>query len=151
MQKISTFLTFDNQAEDAVHFYTSVFENAAITKTIAGPNNTVLGLSFTLDGQEFMALNGGPYFTFTNGISLFVHCTTQEEIDDKWAKLSDGGEPMQCGWLRDRYGVHWQIVPPVLGELLQSSDAGIAKRVMEAMLSMTKIDIAALERAAKGV
>ncbi len=150
MQKITTFLTFNNQAEEAVHYYISIFENSTILNTIPGPNGTVMGISFQLDGQEFMALNGGPHFSFAPGISLFVKCDNQEEIDAKWEKLSEGGTKQPCGWLQDKFGVSWQIVPPVLGELLQSSEPGVAQRVMEAMLTMSKLDIALLKQAAAG-
>jgi predicted 3-demethylubiquinone-9 3-methyltransferase (glyoxalase superfamily) len=155
MQKITTFLTYNNQAEEAMNFYVSIFKNSKIVSIMRygeagpGPKGSVMGASFILDGQEFMALNGGPYFAFSQGISLFVKCDTQEEIDEFWTKLSAGGETLQCGWLKDRFGVSWQIVPPILGELLQDKDPGKSKRVMEAMLKMEKLDIKALKQAAE--
>jgi predicted 3-demethylubiquinone-9 3-methyltransferase (glyoxalase superfamily) len=153
MQKITTFLTFNNQAEEAMKFYASVFKNSKIVSTMRfpeggpAPKGSVLGGTIELEGQRFMVLNGGPYFTFAQGISLFVNCETQGEIDDLWEKLSEGGETQQCGWLKDRFGVSWQIVPSILGELLQSKDAGKAKRTMEAMLKMSKFDIKTLRDA----
>lgn len=153
MQKITTFLTYNDQAEEAVNFYVSTFKNSQVTSisrygegaTI--PAGTVMSASFVLEGQEFMALNGGPHFTFTEGISLFVNCETQEEVDELWEKLSEGGEKGQCGWLKDRFGVSWQIIPTALGEMLQDEDPQKAQNVMQAMLQMTKIDIEALRRA----
>lgn len=153
MQKITTFLTFDNQAEEAVNLYTSVFKNSKIVNVSRygeegrGPEGTVMVASFEVEGQEFMALNGGPSFTFSQGISLLVNCDTQEEVDELWEKLSEGGEKEPCGWLTDRFGVSWQIVPRVLGEMLSDKDPEKAKRVMNAMLQMSKLDIAALKRA----
>ena len=153
MPKITTFLTFDDQAEEAIEFYTSVFPNSRITSTRrygdAGPGapGSFMTGTFELDGQEFMALNGGPSFSFCQGISLFVSCETQEEVDELWEKLTEGGQPGPCGWLTDRFGVSWQIVPRALGELLNDEDPEKANRVMEAMLQMSKIDVAALERA----
>ncbi|MBO0952691.1 VOC family protein [Fibrella forsythiae] len=153
MQKITTFLTFNNQAEEAATLYTSVFKNSAITHVSrsgdAGPGQpgSAMSVVFQLDGQPFYALNGGPSFSFTNGISLFISCETQEEIDHFWEKLSDGGEKGQCGWLKDRFGVSWQVVPSALGSLLSHKDPAKAKRAMAAMLNMTKLDIAALEQA----
>jgi predicted 3-demethylubiquinone-9 3-methyltransferase (glyoxalase superfamily) len=154
MQKITTFLTFDDQAEEAVDHYTSVFENARVLSKRyygdAGPGEkgSLMTASFELEGQEFMALNGGPSFSFAQGISLFVTCETQEEIDELWERLSEGGEKNVCGWLTDRFGISWQIVPRALGELLDDPDRDKANRVMNAMLGMSKIEIAGLEAAA---
>ena len=153
MQKITTFLTFNNQAEEAANWYTSIFRNSKIGRvTHYGegapvPAGTVMSVTFQLDGQEFMALNGGPHFTFAEGISLFVNCETQEEVDAFWEKLSEGGKPGPCGWLKDKFGVSWQIVPAALGQVLQNSDPERAKRAMSALMKMSKIDIAALEQA----
>ena len=153
MQKITTFLTFNDQAEEAVNFYTSLFKDSRIVSAMRygeagpGPKGAVMSAAFQLAGQQFIALNGGPYFSFAQGISLFVSCETQEEIDELYEKLSEGGEKQPCGWLKDKFGVSWQIVPPVLGEMLQDKDAGKAKRVMEAMLKMHKIDIKTLKQA----
>ena len=150
MQKITTFLTFNNQAEEAVKLYTSLFKNSAINRYGKGApvtEGTVMSISFQLHGQEFMALNGGPSFTFATGISLFVHCDTQAEVDTYWEALSAGGEPGPCGWLKDRFGVSWQIIPATLSRLLGDPDPKKAKRVMQAMLQMSKIDIATLEKA----
>jgi predicted 3-demethylubiquinone-9 3-methyltransferase (glyoxalase superfamily) len=154
MQKITTFLTFDDQAEEAVDHYTSVFENSRVLSKRyygdAGPGEkgSLMTASFELEGQEFMALNGGPSFSFAQGISLFVSCETQEEVDELWEKLSEGGEKNVCGWLTDRFGISWQIVPRALGELLDDPDRDKANRVMTAMLGMSKIEIAGLEAAA---
>jgi predicted 3-demethylubiquinone-9 3-methyltransferase (glyoxalase superfamily) len=157
MQKITTFLTFKDQAEDAVKLYTSVFKNSRITRTQRygdagpGPKGAVMTMSFELDGQPFMALNGGPTFRFADGISLFVNCETQAEVDRLWEKLTaGGGKPGRCGWLTDRFGVSWQIVPSVLREVLGGQDAEGAKRAMQAMLQMDKLDVAALRRAYDG-
>jgi predicted 3-demethylubiquinone-9 3-methyltransferase (glyoxalase superfamily) len=152
-KKITTFLTYDGHAEEAVEFYTSAFPNSKITSTRrygeAGPGEegSLMTATFELDGQEFMALNGGPSFTFGQGISLFVDCDTQEEVDQLWEKLSEGGEQLQCGWLKDRFGLSWQIIPSVLGELLGDEDPEKANRVMSAMLQMGKIEIDGLRRA----
>lgn len=152
-QRITTFLTFDDQAEEAVAFYTSIFENSRIVSTSrygeAGPGapGALMTATFELAGQEYMALNGGPSFAFAQGMSLFVDCETQEEVDEFWEKLSEGGEKGPCGWLTDKYGVSWQIVPRLLGELLNDKDAEKARRVMEAMLQMSKIEIEGLKRA----
>ena len=156
MQKITPFLWFDNQAEEAMNFYTSIFKNSRVLSVNRygeagpGPQGTVMSGSFQLEGQEFMALNGGPQFTFSPAISFFVNCETQAEVDDLWEKLSEGGETEQCGWLKDKFGLSWQIVPTVLGELLNDPDAEKSRRVMEAMLQMVKLDIAGLEQAASG-
>jgi predicted 3-demethylubiquinone-9 3-methyltransferase (glyoxalase superfamily) len=153
MQKITTFLWFDDQAEEAANFYVSLFKNSKITNVSRypegspGPVGKVMTTAFELDGQEFIALNGGPQFPFTEAISLFVNCETQREVDELWEKLSDGGEKSQCGWLKDKFGLSWQIVPTALGRLLGDKDPEKAKRVMQAMLQMSKIDIAELERA----
>ncbi len=154
MQKITTFLTFEDQAEEAVELYTSIFPNSRVlTRRYygdAGPGakGSLMTASFELDGQEFVALNGGPSFSFAEGISLCVTCETQDEVDRFWERLSDGGEPGPCGWLKDRFGVSWQIVPTRLTELLGHEDPAAAQRVMEAMLQMRKIEIDGLERAA---
>lgn len=153
MRKITTFITFNDQAEEAVNFYVSIFGNSKIVSVSRygeggpGPKGSVMSASFILEGQEFMALNGGPHFTFTNGISLFVNCATQAEVDELWERLSEGGEKGPCGWLKDKFGVSWQIIPTALGELLGDKDPQKSSRVMQAMLRMTKIDIAALRRA----
>jgi predicted 3-demethylubiquinone-9 3-methyltransferase (glyoxalase superfamily) len=146
-KKITTFLTFNDQAEEAMTFYTSIFPDSRIVSTTSGPDGTVTTGTFELAGQEFMALNGGPTFGFAQGISLFVDCETQEEVDDYWEKLSEGGEKGPCGWLTDRFGVPWQVIPRVLGELLGDEDREKAKRVMEAMLRMSKIEIDELRAA----
>jgi predicted 3-demethylubiquinone-9 3-methyltransferase (glyoxalase superfamily) len=153
MQRITPFLWFDDKAEEAVEFYTSIFKNSKIGRISRygeegpGPKGTLMTATFQLNGQEFMALNGGPYFTFSPAISFFVNCETQEEVDELWEKLSEGGEKQQCGWLKDKYGVSWQIVPTALGVLLQDKDAEKSSRVMKAMLQMNKIDIAILKQA----
>jgi len=157
MQKITPFLWFDHQAEEAANFYTSVFKNSKILNISRygeggpGPEGTVMTVTFQLNGQEFTALNGGPIFKFTEAISFFVHCETQEEVDELWEKLSEGGEEGQCGWLKDKYGVSWQIIPAALMEMLQDKDPEKSKRVMEAMLQMRRIDIKALRRAYEAV
>lgn len=153
MPRITTFLTFNNQAEEAVNFYVSVFKNSEIVNMSRygeggpGPKGSVMSATFLLEGQEFVALNGGPHFSFSDGISLFVSCETQEEVDELWEKLSEGGEKGPCGWLKDRYGVSWQVIPTALGQLLQDKDPRKSQNVMQAMLQMTKIDIAALRQA----
>ena len=153
MQKITTFLTFNDQAEEAMKLYTSIFRNSKILSLSRygeegpEPKGTVMSGTFELEGQPFIALNGGPYFTFAQGISLFVNCESQAEVDDLWEKLSEGGERQPCGWLKDRFGVSWQIIPSVLGEMLQDRDPRRAGRVMQAMLKMEKIDIKALQQA----
>jgi len=155
MQKITPFLWFDTQAEEAAKFYASVFPNSKILKTARygeagpGPKGSVMTVEFELDGQRMIALNGGPQFKFTEAISLSVDCKTQEELDHYWTKLSQGGKEQPCGWLKDKYGLSWQVNPAILGELLSGPDAKKAKRVMEAMLKMKKIDIAALKAAAE--
>jgi predicted 3-demethylubiquinone-9 3-methyltransferase (glyoxalase superfamily) len=150
MQKITTFLTFNDQAEEAVKLYTSIFKDSKITSSMPGPNGTVISLAFQLEGQNFIALNGGPSFSFAQGISLFVSCETQPEIDEVWEKLFEGGQEQPCGWLKDRFGVSWQVVPPILGKMLGDKDRACAKRVLDAMLKMTKIDIATLKHAYEG-
>ncbi len=157
MQKIIPFLWFDDNAEEAVNFYTSLFKDSKIVsvarygeagaKVSGRPKGTVMTIVFQLEGQEFMALNGGPVFTFSPAISLLVNCETQEELDELWKKLSEGGEIEQCGWLRDRYGVSWQIVPTILGEMVQDENVEKSERVMNAMLQMKKIDITRLRQA----
>ncbi|HYS57280.1 MAG TPA: VOC family protein [Burkholderiales bacterium] len=153
MQKITPFLWFNDKAEEAMHFYVSIFKNSKVVSISRygdagpGPKGTVMVAAFQLDGQEFLALNGGPQFSFSPAVSFVVNCETQEEVDTFWAKLSEGGATQQCGWLQDKYGVSWQIVPTILGKLMQDKDAEKSKRVMQAMLQMTKIDIAGLQRA----
>ena len=155
MQKITPFLWFDTQAEEAAKFYASIFPNSKILKTARygeagpGPKGSVMTVEFELDGQRMIALNGGPVFKFTEAISLSVDCIDQKEVDHYWTKLSQGGQESQCGWLKDRYGLSWQVNPAILGELLAGPDAKKARRVMEAMLKMRKIDIAALRAAAE--
>ena len=154
MQKITPFLWFDTNAEDAANFYVSIFGNSRITHVSRygdagpGPKGSVMSATFQLNGQDFMALNGGPHYTFTPAISFFVSCETQAEVDELWEKLSEGGTKLQCGWLTDKFGLTWQIVPSVLVEMLGDKDAAKAQRVMQAMLQMDKIDISALEQAA---
>jgi predicted 3-demethylubiquinone-9 3-methyltransferase (glyoxalase superfamily) len=153
MQKITPFLWFDDKAEEAMKFYTSIFKNSKIGKVSRygdagpGPKGTVMTATFQLEGQEFMALNGGPLFKFTEAISLFVNCETQEEVDELWEKLSAGGQESQCGWLKDKYGLSWQIIPKALGEMLGDRDPQKSQRVMKAMLQMRKIDVKRLKQA----
>ena len=153
MQKITPFLWFDSQAEEAATFYTSLFKNSKITgisrygEAGPGPKGAVMMVNFELDGQRFMALNGGPLFKFTPAISLFVNCETQEEVDELWEKLSAGGEKSRCGWLTDKYGLSWQIIPTILGKLMGDPDRKKAGQVMKAMLQMDKLDIKRLEEA----
>ena len=153
MQKITPFLWFDDKAEEAMNFYISIFRNSKIVSVTRygeagpGPKGTAMTATFQLDGQEFIALNGGPQFKFTEAISFVVNCETQEEVDEFWEKLSEGGEKLRCGWLKDRYGVSWQVVPSALGEMLQDKDPEKSKRVMKAMLQMDKIDIKTLRQA----
>ena len=153
MQKITPCLWFDNQAEEAAQFYTSIFKDSRVLSTLhygdAGPlpDGTVMSVTFQLDGQEFIALNGGPYFTFSPAISFFVNCETQEEVDELWQKLSASPADEQCGWLKDKYGVSWQIVPTVLRAMLQDKDPEKSKRVTEALLQMKKLDIEMLKHA----
>jgi len=153
MQKITPFLWFDNQAEEAINFYVSIFKNSKVLNVSRygdagpGPAGSVITATFQLEGQEFMALNGGPDHKFTEAISLFVDCKTQEEVDELWAKLSEGGEEGPCGWLKDKYGLSWQIIPSALGELLNDPDPAKSQSVMKAMLQMSKIDIKGLQQA----
>jgi predicted 3-demethylubiquinone-9 3-methyltransferase (glyoxalase superfamily) len=153
VQKITPHLWFDNQAEEAVNFYISIFKNSKIVSVTRygevgpGPKGSVMTVTFQLDGQSFMALNGGPDFTFSPAISFFVNCETQEEVDELWEKLSEGGEKVECGWLKDKYGVSWQIVPTVLGEMLNDPDPVKSQRVIQAVLKMKKIDIEGLKKA----
>jgi len=137
MHKVTPFLWFDNKAEEAAKFYVSIFKNAKLLSPT----------TFQIDGQEFIAFNGGPHFTFTPAISLFVNCETQEEVDELWEKLSEGGEKSRCGWLKDKFGLSWQIVPSILGKLMQDKDPEKAKRVREALLRMNKLDINGLKQA----
>jgi predicted 3-demethylubiquinone-9 3-methyltransferase (glyoxalase superfamily) len=156
MQKITPYLWFDTQAEEAVNFYISLFRNSKILNITRyensgpGPAGKVMLVTFQLDGQEFVALNGGPQFKFTEAISLFVHCDGQEEVDRLWEGLSEGGEVQQCGWLKDKYGLSWQIVPSALMELMGDPDPVKSGRVMQAMLQMVKIDIEGLKKAYEG-
>jgi len=151
MQKISPFLWFNDQAEEAANLYVSIFKNSKIVSVSRTGDGAAMGVSFVLDGLELQALNGGPVFTFTEAISLYVNAETQAEIDELWDKLlADGGEPSRCGWLKDKFGLSWQIVPPVLTQLLGDPNPEVANRVMQAMLGMGKLDIAGLEAAAAG-
>lgn len=157
IQKMTPCLWFDNQAEEAMHFYVSIFKNSKIgnvthygdegAKISGRPKGSVMTVTFQLDGQEFMALNGGPQFTFTEAVSFMVNCKSQEEIDELWEKLSEGGEKGQCGWLKDKYGLSWQIVPTVLSEMMQDRDSEKTNRVMGAILQMTKLKIKGLQQA----
>jgi len=157
MKKITPYLWFDNQAEEAANFYISIFKESKImniarygeagAKVSGKPEGTVMTVTFLLEGHEFMALNGGPEFKFSEAVSFVVNCRTQKEIDEFWKKLSEGGEEGPCGWLKDRYGVSWQIVPIVLGEMLQDKDTQKSEKVMKAMLQMKKLDIKALKQA----
>ena len=153
MQKITTFLWFDDNAEEAVNFYCSIFNNSKVLSVTRygdegpGPKGSVMTETFQLEGQEFIALNGGPQFKFTEAISLMVNCETQKEVDDLWEKLSDGGQKVECGWLKDKFGVSWQIIPSALGKLMGDKDPEKAQRVVQAMLKMNKIIIADLQKA----
>ena len=153
MQKITPFLWFDNQAEEAVNFYISLFKNSKILSIFRygdagpGPAGSVLTVAFQLDGQEFVALNGGPQFPFTEAISLFVNCETQEEVDALWAKFTAGGEESMCGWLKDKYGLSWQIIPAGLGDLISGPDAERSARAAQCMFTMKKIDLAKIRQA----
>jgi predicted 3-demethylubiquinone-9 3-methyltransferase (glyoxalase superfamily) len=156
MPKITPFLWFENRAEEAMQFYTSVFKNSKPGRVTRygdggpGPKGQAMSVTFQLEGQDFIGLNGGPHFHFTEAISLFVNCETQEEVDDLWSKLSGGGAPGRCGWLKDKYGLSWQIIPKQLGEMLADKDPEKSQRVLQTMLKMDKIDIAALKRAYEG-
>jgi predicted 3-demethylubiquinone-9 3-methyltransferase (glyoxalase superfamily) len=153
MQKITPFLWFDHEAEEAARFYTTVFKNSRIVAVTyygeagPGPQGSVMTVEFELDGQKFMALNGGPIYKFTEAVSFVVNCENQQEVDEMWEKLSDGGGEIQCGWLKDKYGLAWQIVPTVFFEMIQDQDAERKERVMRAMFQMKKLDIAGLEAA----
>ena len=156
IQKITPFLWFDNNAEEAIQFYVSIFKNSKIVSmqrfdaVESGPKSTVISGTFELEGQRFMAINGGPMFSFTPAISLFVSCEKQEEVDELWDKLSAGGKKERCGWLKDKFGISWQIIPTALGRLMGDPDPIKSKRVMKAMLAMEKIDIQALQDAWAG-
>jgi predicted 3-demethylubiquinone-9 3-methyltransferase (glyoxalase superfamily) len=155
-QKITTFLWFDDQAEEAINFYVSVFKNSRVGDiarygdTGPGPKGQVMTADFVIAGQQFTALNGGPQFKFTEAISLVVNCETQEEVDEYWEKLSAGGQKVQCGWVKDKFGLSWQIVPTILKELLKDKDPQKTNRVMQALMKMTKLDIAQLQAAYEG-
>ncbi|MGE5277074.1 MAG: VOC family protein [Acidobacteriota bacterium] len=156
MQKITPFLWFDGNAEEAVNFYTSIFPNSRIVSVSRhgdagpGPKGSVMVMTFELEGQQFMALNGGPQFKFSPAISLMVHCETQAEIDRYWDRLSAGGQMIECGWLQDKFGVSWQIVPAVLGKMMADKDPKKSQRVLSALMKMKKLDIAGLESAYEG-
>jgi predicted 3-demethylubiquinone-9 3-methyltransferase (glyoxalase superfamily) len=156
MPRITPFLWFDNNAEEAMNFYVSIFKNSKVLKVTRygeggpGPAGTVMTAEFELDGQHFVGLNGGPRFKFTEAVSFVVNCKTQEEVDYYWDKLSEGGEKSRCGWLKDKFGMWWQVVPTALAELMNDPDPDKARRVMEAMLQMDKIDIEPLKRAYDG-
>ena len=156
MQKITPFLWFDGNAEEAANFYISIFKNSKLGKIARygdagpGPKGSVMVVSFTLDGQEFTALNGGPIFKFTEAISFVANCENQQEVDHYWSKLSEGGKEVQCGWLKDKFGLSWQVVPAILPKLLSAHESPTAERAMDAMLRMKKIDIGELERAVAG-
>ena len=153
MPNITPFLWFDGNAEEAMNFYVSVFPNSKIGSVTRygdggpGPKGKVMTATFQLDGQEFFALNGGPQYTFSPAISFFINCKTQQEVDDLWEKLSEGGEKQRCGWVKDKYGLSWQVIPTILGQLLRDKDPEKSKRVMQAMLQMDKIDIKRLQQA----
>ncbi|MFZ0064099.1 MAG: VOC family protein [Pyrinomonadaceae bacterium] len=155
-QKITTFLWFDNQAEEAIDFYTSILRNSRKGEVVRygdtgpGPKGQVMTAEFELAGQQFIALNGGPHFKFTEAISLMVKCDTQEEIDELWEKLSAGGQKVECGWLKDKFGLSWQIVPTILGQLMKDKDPAKRERVMQVIMQTKKFDIAQLQEAAAG-
>jgi predicted 3-demethylubiquinone-9 3-methyltransferase (glyoxalase superfamily) len=152
-QKITPFLWYDTQAEEAAKFYTGIFKNSKITSTsrygegAPMPAGTVLTVSFELDGQKFMAMNAGPQFPFTEAISFMINCDTQDEIDYFWEKLTEGGKEVQCGWLKDKYGLSWQVVPSMMGELMSGKEPGKSSRVMQALMKMVKLDIETLKNA----
>ena len=148
MKKITPFLWFDDQAEQAMRFYVSIFKNSKVLEVTPGPEGKVMGVRFELEGQEFTGLNAGPEFKFTEAVSFYVNCKDQAEVDDLWAKLSAGaGEESSCGWVKDRFGLWWQIIPEALPRLMRDTDPVKAKRVVDAMLKMKKIEVAELERA----
>jgi predicted 3-demethylubiquinone-9 3-methyltransferase (glyoxalase superfamily) len=148
MKKITPFLWFDTQAEEAMNFYISIFKHSKVLGVTPGPDGRAMSVSFELEGQEFIGLNAGPQFKFNEAISFFVDCETQEEVDELWSKLTaEGGEESMCGWLKDKYGLSWQIIPQGLGQMLNDPDPARAQRVMQAMLKMNKIDLAGLEAA----
>lgn len=149
MQKITPFLWFDNQAEEAARFYTSIFKNSELHFE-SQPEGQVMVAPFSIEGQKFLALNGGPLYKFTEAVSFMINCQSQEEVDYYWDRLTEGGEPGQCGWLKDKYGLSWQVTPSVLGELLGDPDREKSGRVMQAMLQMSKLDIPTLQRAYEG-
>ena len=156
MQKITPFLWFNDNAEEAVKFYTSIFKDSKIGKTARygdsgpGPKGSVMTIKFELNGQKFIALNGGPHFQFTEAISFVVNCANQAEVDEYWEKLSAGGKEVQCGWLKDKFGLSWQIVPTILSELVSEKDPARSGRVMKALMQMIKLDIEGLKKAAEG-
>ena len=147
MNKITPFLWFDDQAEEAMRYYVSIFKDSKVLQVSKGPDGKAMGVSFVLEGQEFMGLNAGPQFKFNEAISLFVSCKTQEEVDELWGKLAHGGEESRCGWVKDKFGLWWQIIPTALSEGLADKDPQKAKAVLDAMLTMSKIDIKTLEKA----
>ena len=156
MQRITPFLWFDDDAEEAANFYTSIFKNSKIKgvsrygEAGPGPKGSVMVVNFELDGEKFIALNGGPQFQFTEAISLVVNCKNQEDVDYYWGRLTDGGQPVQCGWLKDKFGLSWQVTPTILAELMQDKDPAVRERVMKQMMQMVKLDIEPLKQAAKG-
>lgn len=156
IQRITPFLWFDHQAEEAAGYYTSIFPNSKIVKVVRygktgpGPAGTAMTVEFQLEGQTLVALNGGPHFKFTEAISFVVNCETQDEVDAYWERLSEGGSPVECGWLKDKFGLSWQIVPTVIGEFLSDPDPEKSQRVMQAILAMKKLDIRALRQAYEG-
>jgi Uncharacterized protein conserved in bacteria len=156
MPSITPFLWFDNNAEEAMNFYVSIFKNSKVNRIVRygeagpGPAGTVMTVEFELDGQEFVGLNGGPHFKFTEAVSFTVRCETQEDIDYYWEKLSEGGQKSRCGWLKDKFGLSWQVEPRILGDLISDADPEKAKRLMQAMLKMDKIDIEPIKRAYEG-
>jgi len=149
MQKIITYLWFDNNAEEAMNFYTSIFKNSKI-ESVNRNGEAVMSGTFQLDGQQFIALNGGPHFKFNEAVSLYVNCETQQEVDELWKKLTDGGAEGRCGWLKDKFGLSWQVIPTALGEMLHDKDAAKSERVMKAMFQMNKIDVKVLKQAYAG-
>jgi predicted 3-demethylubiquinone-9 3-methyltransferase (glyoxalase superfamily) len=149
MQKIITYLWFDNNAEEAMNFYTSIFKNSKI-ESVNRNGEAVMSGTFQLDGQQFIALNGGPHFKFNEAVSLYVNCETQQEVDELWGKLTDGGAEGRCGWLKDKFGLSWQVIPTALAEMLHDKDAAKSERVMKAMFQMNKIDVEVLKQAYAG-